>query len=337
MSQFLRARIFWLVGLACAIGASYYAVRWYVEARPLPLATEKVEVRIAPGATVRAIGQAAAAAGIGINVMAFELLARATGSAGKLRAGRFTIERGITLSGLLSKFRDGDVVLERLTIAEGLSFREMRAVLAAAPELRKEAAGLSSEALLKAVGATESHPEGLFAPETYLFDPGTSDLDLLRQAYKAQARVLQQAWTERAPGLPYKSPYEALIMASIIEKETGVPSERALIAGVFINRLKAGMLLQTDPTVIYGLGENFDGNLRKRDLLKDGPYNSYTRAGLPPTPIALPGKASIQAALKPADTNALYFVARGDGTSHFSPNLAEHSRAVDKYQRSAKR
>jgi UPF0755 protein len=190
--------------------------------------------------------------------------------------------------------------------------------------------------LLKAVGASESHPEGIFAPETYLFDPGTSDLEILRQAYKAQAKTLQQAWAERAPDLPYKTPYEALIMASIVEKETGVAAERPLIAGVFVNRLRAGMLLQTDPTVIYGLGERFDGNLRKRDLLADGPYNSYTRAGLPPTPIALPGKASIQAALKPATTDALYFVARGDGTSHFSSNLAEHNRAVDKYQRGAK-
>ncbi len=187
--------------------------------------------------------------------------------------------------------------------------------------------------LLQAIGATETHPEGLFAPDTYLFDPGSSDLDIWRQAYRAQSAALQQAWSARAPGLPYASPYEALIMASIIEKETGQAAERAQIGGVFVNRLKRGMLLQTDPTVIYGLGERFDGNLRKRDLVTDGPYNSYTRAGLPPTPIALPGRAAIEAALQPATTDALYFVARGDGTSQFSATLDAHNRAVDRYQR----
>ncbi|MGH6623657.1 MAG: endolytic transglycosylase MltG [Burkholderiaceae bacterium] len=338
MAKSSRALALWLVALALAgaIAVAVAYLRWFIDVRPLPLAAERVEFRVPAGASVRAIGQTAAAAGIGVNVLTFELLARSTSSAGKLRAGRYAIERGITLSGLLAKLKAGDVLMERVTIAEGATFREMRAALAAEPELRKEAGALTTEAVLKAVGASELHPEGLFAPETYLFDPGTSDLEILRQAYKAQAKTLQQAWAERALDLPYKTPYEALIMASIVEKETGVAAERPLIAGVFVNRLRAGMLLQTDPTVIYGLGERFDGNLRKRDLLADGPYNSYTRAGLPPTPIALPGKASIQAALKPATTDALYFVARGDGTSHFSASLAEHNRAVDKYQRGVK-
>ena len=167
--------------------------------------------------------------------------------------------------------------------------------------------------------------------------PGTSDIDIYRQAYRAQMKLLQDAWAARKPDLPYASPYEALTMASIIEKETGQASERAMIAGVFVNRLRQGMLLQTDPSVIYGIGPSFDGNLRKRDLLADGPYNSYTRAGLPPTPIALPGRASIEAALNPANTSALYFVSRGDGTSHFSATLAEHNRAVDTYQRCCRR
>ncbi len=196
---------------------------------------------------------------------------------------------------------------------------------------------MSVEELLKAIGASETHPEGLFAPETYVYDPGTSDLDIYRQAYRAQIKLLQDAWAVRKPDLPYASAYEALTMASIIEKETGQASERAMIAGVFVNRLKQGMLLQTDPSVIYGIGPSFDGNLRKRDLLADGPYNSYTRAGLPPTPIALPGRASIEAALNPANTSALYFVSRGDGTSHFSATLAEHNRAVDAYQRCCRR
>jgi len=187
--------------------------------------------------------------------------------------------------------------------------------------------------LLQAIGASEAHPEGLFAPDTYLYDPGSSDLDVWRRAYRAQMASLQDAWDSRAADLPYRAPYEALIMASIIEKETGQPGERPMIGGVFVNRLRRGMLLQTDPTIIYGLGERFDGNLRKRDLLTDGPYNSYTRAGLPPTPIALPGRAAIDAALKPATTDALYFVARGDGTSQFSNSLDAHNRAVDRYQR----
>jgi UPF0755 protein len=206
-------------------------------------------------------------------------------------------------------------------------------LIAAQPELKPDSARMSTANLLKAIGASEEHPEGLFAPDTYVYDPGTSDLDVYRQAYRMQMKLLQDAWANRSPDLPYNTPYEALIMASIIEKETGQPSERAMIAGVFVNRLKLGMLLQTDPTVIYGMGATFDGNLRKRDLLTDGPYNTYTRTGLPPTPIALPGRASIEAALRPANTTALYFVSRGDGTSHFSATLNEHNRAVDKYQR----
>ena len=234
---------------------------------------------------------------------------------------------------LMAKLRAGEVLRERLTIVEGITFVEMRAVLAAAADLRQDSANMTPAQLLQAIDASESHPEGLFAPDTYLYDPGSSDLDVWRRAYRAQMSTLHAAWESRASDLPYRSPYEALIMASIIEKETGQASERPMIGGVFVNRLRRGMLLQTDPTVIYGLGERFDGNLRKRDLVTDGPYNSYTRAGLPPSPIALPGRAAIESALKPAATEALYFVARGDGTSQFSASLDAHNRAVDKYQR----
>jgi len=307
--------------------------RWYVEVRPLPMAGERIEFRVKPGASVRGIAHAAQASGLQVSEFAFAALARATGSTQNLRAGRYAIERGTTLAGLLAKLKAGEVIHERLTIVEGTTFRELRAQLASNADLRQDSAKLSPAELLQAIGAGEAQPEGLFAPETYLYDPGSSDLDIWRQAYRAQMSLLQQAWDARDPALPYKSPYEALIMASIVEKETGQASERPLIAGVFVNRLRRGMLLQTDPTVIYGLGERFDGNLRKRDLLTDGPYNSYTRAGLPPTPIALPGRASIEAALKPAQTDALYFVARGDGSSHFSRSLDEHNRAVDRYQR----
>jgi UPF0755 protein len=335
MAKTSRARAWTVIAVvvfACA-GALYAFARWYVEQRPLPISGDRIEFRVKPGTSVRAIAHAAQAAGLQVNELAFAGLARLTGTAQNLRAGRYAVERGTTLAGLLAKLKAGDVIHERLTIVEGMTFRELRAQLAANADLRQDSATLSPAELLQAIGAGEAHPEGLFAPETYLYDPGSSDLDIWRQAYRAQMSMLQQAWDARDPGLPYKSPYEALIMASIVEKETGQASERPLIAGVFVNRLKRGMLLQTDPTVIYGLGERFDGNLRKRDLLADGPYNSYTRSGLPPTPIALPGRASIEAALKPATTDALYFVARGDGSSHFSSSLDEHNRAVDKFQR----
>jgi UPF0755 protein len=312
---------------------AWLGARWYVQERALPIAADVVVIRVAPGMSVRGIAQAARAAGVGVDINAMVVTARLGGTARSLRAGRYAIERGTTLSQLLAKLQAGDVLRERLTIVEGITFNDMRALLAANPDLKIEAARLPAEKLLSVLGAEHPHPEGLFAPETYVFEPGTSDLDILRQAYQMQMKRLAEAWERRAPNLPYRTPYEALIMASIIEKETGQAAERALVAGVFVNRLRIGMLLQTDPTIIYGLGAKFDGNLRKRDLVTDGPYNTYTRPGLPPTPIALPGKASIDAALQPAQTAALYFVARGDGTSQFSTNLADHNRAVDKYQR----
>ncbi|HYM46869.1 MAG TPA: endolytic transglycosylase MltG [Burkholderiaceae bacterium] len=311
--------------------------RWYLFERPLPLNAERIEFRVAAGSSVRAIAQAAQVAGVAVNADAMVAAARITGAAQSLRAGRYAVERGITLGGLLAKLRAGDVLRERFTVVEGIAFREMRVLIAAQAELKQDSSRLSPAELLKAIGADGAHPEGLFAPDTYVYDPGTSDVEIYRQAYRAQMKLLHDAWASRAPDLPYTSPYEALIMASIVEKETGQSAERAMIAGVFVNRLKLGMLLQTDPSVIYGMGSAFDGNLRKRDLLTDGPYNTYTRAGLPPTPIALPGRASIEAALKPAQTEALYFVARGDGTSHFSSTLAQHNRAVDAYQRCCRR
>ena len=335
MKKRSRARV-WisvlvLIGLALIVAG--LVGRWYLFERPLALSAERVEFRVVAGSSVRAIARAAQTAGIAINADAMVGAARFTGASQSLRAGRYSVQRGITLGGLLVKLQAGDVLRERLTVLEGVAFREMRAVLAAQPELKPDAARMSADELLKAVGAGAVHPEGLFAPDTYVYDPGTSDLEIYRQAHRAQMKLLQNAWANRAADLPYNSAYEALIMASIIEKETGQPSERAMIAGVFVNRLRLGMLLQTDPTVIYGMGSAFNGNLRKRDLLADSPYNSYTRPGLPPTPIALPGRASIEAALRPAATPALYFVARGDGTSHFSATLAEHNRAVDRYQR----
>jgi UPF0755 protein len=216
---------------------------------------------------------------------------------------------------------------------EGWNWREVRAVLAAQPLLKDDSAGMSNAELMQAIGAEESHLEGLLFPDTYFYAPHTSDIQVLRRAYRLQQEKLMAAWETRAPGLPYRTPYEALIMASIVEKETGAAFERPQIAGVFVNRMRLGMRLQTDPTVIYGLGERFDGNLRKADLQRDTPYNTYTRRGLPPTPIAMPSEAAIRAALNPATTDALYFCARGDGTHVFSSNLAAHNRAVNRYQR----
>lgn len=198
--------------------------------------------------------------------------------------------------------------------------------------IRHLSVSYTDQQILKSIGAEETHPEGLFFPDTYYFSNGMSDLEILKRAYHAMRTKLNEAWTQREPGLPYKSPYEALIMASIIEKETGRAEERKIIAGVFVNRLRIGMRLQTDPTVIYGMGERFDGNIRRKDLQEDTAYNTYTRSGLPPTPIAMPGMASIEAALHPAKTQALYFVGKGDGSHVFSNTLAEHNRAVAKYQ-----
>ncbi len=290
-------------------------------------------MRIERGASARTAAQRLQQAGVDFPLPLFVAGALLTGADRGLRAGRYEVTAGTSLRDLLTKLRRGEVLPEKLVIVEGVSFRELRALLAAQPLLKQDAAGLTDAQLLAAIGAAESHPEGLFAPDTYYFEEGMSDLALYRTAYRTQTQRLAQAWAARDAGLPLATPYDALILASIIEKETGRPEERPQIAGVFVNRLRRGMALQTDPTVIYGLGVRFDGNLRKRDLEADGPYNSYTRAGLPPTPIAAPGKDALAAATRPVATRALYFVARGDGSSHFSETLAEHNRAVNKYQR----
>jgi UPF0755 protein len=227
----------------------------------------------------------------------------------------------------------GEEALRHVTFPEGLRFSQVRAVLARAEMLRPDSRDLSDSQIMERIGWPGVHPEGRFFPDTYSYGKGSSDLQVLQRAARAMDKRLAQVWAQREPGLPIRSPEEALILASIIEKETGKASDRPLIAGVFVNRLRIGMRLQTDPTVIYGLGERFDGDLRKRDLLADTPYNTYTRAGLPPTPIAMPGKAALLAAVQPARTPALYFVARGDGSSQFSATLEEHNRAVDKYIR----
>ncbi|MBI5937189.1 MAG: endolytic transglycosylase MltG [Betaproteobacteria bacterium] len=323
-----RGLILWvLLLLGPAVWLAYFAYR------PLDLPAEPVEFAVKSGQSTRMVARQLEAAAILPRQYEFLALAILLNKTGQIKAGQYSFKAPLTPMALLEKLTRGDTVLSKLTVVEGWSFRQMREAVNKNPDLRHEGAELNDAALLAAIGAPERWPEGLFFPDTYYFDAGSSDIKLYRRAYHAMRDRLGEAWPQRADGLPYKTPYEALVMASIIEKETGAPEERPQIAAVFVNRLRLGMRLQTDPTVIYGMGERFDGNLRKGDLSTDTPYNTYTRAGLPPTPIALPGEAAIRAALKPDTSRALYFVAMGEGKHHFSASLDEHNRAVNRYQR----
>lgn len=268
----------------------------------------------------------------------WRLLARKYDVAAKLQVGEYALRRGMTPLDLLRDMRDGKVVQHRITFVEGWNIRQVRAALAKETPLLQETAKLDDAALMKTLGHAGQHPEGRFLPETYVYTRGDSDLDVLQRAYAAMEKALADAWGKRAADVPLQSPYEALILASIVEKETAAPQERPQIAGVFSRRLKLGMRLQTDPTVIYGIA-NYDGNIRKRDLLTDTPYNTYTRAGLPPTPIAMPSREALQAAVNPADGDELYFVAMGDGSGrhYFSASIAEHNAAVARYLQQLRR
>lgn len=285
------------------------------------------------GASLKSVSQDLHTLGALEQPWAFILLARLRGQEGAVKAGSYALDGPASPLDLLRKITAGETVLGKLTIVEGWSFRQMRQMVDAHASLRHDSAGMSDGELLQSLEVPDRAAEGLFFPDTYFFDAGSSDLALYRRAHAAMAQHLENQWAARASGLPYRTPYEALIMASIIEKETGAPEERPLIASVFVNRLRIGMRLQTDPTVIYGLGPAFDGNLRKDDLLTDTPYNTYTRAGLPPTPIALPGLAALRAALNPERSRALYFVAKGNGRHEFSDSLEAHNRAVFRYQK----
>jgi UPF0755 protein len=309
--------------------------QWWA-GRPITAADSPViPFAIAQGSGVAGATQQMASAGVPVNGFLFGVLARVSGKAGQIKAGSYELKPSTTPRRLLTQLVRGEFAQESLTIIEGWTFRQMRQAVDAAPNLKHETAKLSDKELLAKVVADDKYkaPEGLFFPDTYLFAKNSSDLQIYKQAHEMMMKRLKAAWEKRDPNLPYVDPYQALIMASLVEKETGQKSERAMIAGVFVNRLKTGMLLQTDPTVIYGMGDKYDGKIRKKDLETDTPYNTYTRAGLPPTPIALPGVESLAAALAPAKTEALYFVSRGDGTSHFSVNLNEHNKAVNQYQR----
>jgi len=300
--------------------------------RPLAVKGDQIEVTVPRGASMRDVARLVADSGVDIDATAFYWMGRIGGHAGRIKAGSYAIQAGITPRQLIDKFVRGDVVVRTVALIEGWTFRQIRAALDANPDLEHTSRGMSEAEILQRIGATESHPEGLFFPDTYGFHRGDADLEVLQRAYAQMHKLLDREWEARQPDLPFKTPYEALILASIVEKETGKADDRPMIASVFVNRLRTGMLLQTDPTVIYGLGERFDGNLRRRDLGNDTPYNTYTRAGLPPTPISMPGLAAVQAVLNPPASKFYYFVARGDGTSHFSSSLAEHNRAVRRFQ-----
>lgn len=328
-------RILSVLVAAALLAATGHAL-WYlavpVEVRKLP-----AEFDIPPGAGFRVAVRQIEESGVAVGPRRFELLARVLGRTHGIKAGSYELAAAPTPLELLGMLTRGDVTQAEITLIEGWTFRQLRATLDAHPGVRHDTRGLSDGEVMARLNVGERHPEGLFFPDTYLFPKGASDLRILERAYTAMQRHLAREWAERDPTTPYRTPYEALIMASIVEKETGRADERERIAGVLVNRLRIGMLLQADPTVIYGLGEKFDGNLRRIHLQTDGPYNTYTRSGLPPTPIASPGLAALRAALRPATTDALYYVARGDGSSVFSRSLEEHNRAVRKYQINAGR
>jgi UPF0755 protein len=322
-------RFLWLCIVAALAACGYLA--WYAFT-PVALAGLPIEFEIAPGSRLRSAAAQMEASGVAVGRLRFELLGRLLGRARDIKAGSYELATAASPLELLDKLTNGDVTQAELVFAEGWNIRQLRAALDAQPSLRHDSAALSDAELMARLGAPDRHPEGQFFPDTYLFSKGASDLAVLQRAFRAMQRHLDREWAARDSALPYQSAADALTMASIIEKETGRADERSHDAGALVNRLRIGMRLQVDPIVIYGLGTRFDGNLRKADLLEDGPYNSYLRAGLPPTPISMPGLAALRAALHPAKTDALYYVARGDGSSQFSRNLGEHNRAVNRYQ-----
>jgi UPF0755 protein len=323
-------KLFLLFFLVAGSGAAWL---WHFTWEPLVFEDSPHTFVLKPGSNIRSVSHQLVEENILHEPWSFWVMARLSGKASDIKAGNYQFTTGMTPFRIFQMISDGDVTQQGVTFIEGWTFSQMREELNRSENIEHVSMELSNTEIMARIGAAETQPEGLFFPDTYYFTQGMSDVDILQRAYQAMQAKLQGAWEKRAAGLPYQSPYQALIMASLIEKETAKASERPLIAKVFLNRLKIGMRLQTDPTVIYGLGEKYDGNLHKQDLLNDTPYNTYTREGLPPTPIAMPGIASIEAALNPvAESKALYFVSKGDGSHMFSDSLEQHNRAVGHYQ-----
>jgi UPF0755 protein len=325
----VRRLFTFFVVLVALLGGS--AVWWLNQS--LNLNADTLDLSVEPGTSVRGVAQAVNDAGARVNPALLYWWFRLSGQARQIKAGSYELERGISPRDLLRKLVRGEEALRAVTLVEGWTFAQVRAALSTADQLQPDSKGLPDYLVMKVLGKPGLPPEGRFFPDTYTYAKGSSDLAVLGRAMRAMDKTLAAVWQQRLTDTPLKTPEQALILASIVEKETGRASDRPMISGVFSNRLRIGMMLQTDPTVIYGLGETFDGNLRRRDLQTDTPWNTYTRVGLPPTPIAMPGKSALLAAVQPAATKALYFVARGDGTSQFSVNLEEHNLAVSKYQR----
>ena len=315
-----------LLVLLLAVAVGYFAYT------PMALPSTPFAFNLQSGSSLKTVAHQLGKERLLDQELIFVWLGRLSGKAGQIKTGEYSLSTPVNMMELLEIISKGQVNQSQLSVIEGWSFKQFRAAVDEHPSLKHNTQALSDVELLQRIGATEIHPEGLFFPDTYNFASGSSDVQIFKRAYETMQQRLAQAWAGREAGLPLATPYEALILASIVEKETGTPSDRDMIAGVFVNRLRRGMLLQTDPTVIYGMGDKFDGNIRRKDLHIDTQYNTYTRVGLPPTPIALPGVAALHAALHPAKTDALYFVARGDGSSQFSNNLAAHNRAVQRFQ-----
>ena len=318
-----------LIVLAAAAGGTVF---WWLQ-HPLTLAHDEVEVSVEPGTPVREIVRLWHDAGVEDKPLYLYEWFRWSGDAKRIRAGSYLVARGATPRDLLDKMVRGDEELESVHIIDGWTIKQMRAALAAAPNLKPMTAAMTDAQLMASIGAPDEKAEGRFFPDTYVYSRGVQDILVLKRAHEALERQLQAAWALRAADSPLKSADEALALASVVEKETGAASDRGKVAAVFSNRLRLGMPLQSDPTVIYGLGAAYDGSLHKIDLLTDTPYNSYTRQGLPPTPIALPGRDALRAAVRPEAIKALYFVSRGDGTSVFSDTLNAHNAAVNQYIR----
>jgi UPF0755 protein len=326
----LIKRIFWTVlTLTLLLSA---ASGWWV-LTPMSLRTPTVDLSIEPQTPARGIAQAVADSGVDVHPLVLYAFFRASGQSRKLRAGSYELNEGNTPFDLLRKLSRGEESLKAISLIDGWTFRQFRAALAKADGLKHDTKGLSDDELMAKLGMPGVAPEGRFFPDTYTYGKGTSELHVMQRAANAMTKQLAAAWGQRQSDIQIKTIDEALILASIIEKETGRESDRTTISRVFHNRLAIGMPLQTDPTVIYGMFDNFDGNLRRADLRADHAWNTYTRKGLPPTPIAMPGRNALKAAVQPAPSNALYFVAKGDGTSHFSATLDEHNAAVNRYQR----
>ena len=321
--------LFLLLIIALACGAAYV---WRYMNTPYPLDKAPADFTLEHGTTMKMAAKQLAEQGLVTQPLLLTWIARAHGDASRIKAGSYELTQPVTPMELLAKLSEGDVTSSTLLIVEGWNWRQVRAAMAKNPDLKHDSAGLDDHAVVAALGLDTPSPEGMFFPDTYHFAKQSSELQVLKRAHEAMEKQLAEAWAQRGGRLSVKSPYEALTLASIIEKETGKVDDRAMVSAVFNNRLRIGMRLQTDPSVIYGLGERYDGTLHKLDLETDTPYNTYTRTGLTPTPISMPGAKSLLAAVSPAESNALYFVARGDGSSAFSETLGEHNQKVRRYQ-----